>query len=204
MSTTDRMEFVSVTDTAKLIRKQLKQRWPDVRFSVRSDKYAGGASIDIRWTDGPTEPVVDRIVKGYAGARFDGMIDMATYVSSWLEEDGTAHTAHDVGTAGQKGSRDEFISDPQTGGARLVHFGADYVFCTRTESAEHIENCTAYVERDAGMGAERCEGCGDWTPGRENWHIARFWDARRDQVRISFVCSVECGGRLIARHTAVL
>jgi len=78
--------YVNVVDTAKLIRKDLKANFPNQKFSVRSDKYAGGASIDINWTDGIDIPSVDEIVSQYKGAHFDGMIDLQTYVSH--EKDG--------------------------------------------------------------------------------------------------------------------
>ena len=44
---------VSLTDTAKLIRATLKAKFPGIKFSVRSSRYAGGSSIDVRWNDGP-------------------------------------------------------------------------------------------------------------------------------------------------------
>src|ERR1700722_15654415 len=68
-------EYVSTTDTAKLVRAALKKAfaspYPGVRFSVRSDKYAGGASVNVTWTDGPQIDAVDAVVKPYSGAGFD-------------------------------------------------------------------------------------------------------------------------------------
>ena len=191
-------EYLSVTDTAKLIRAQLKRQFPGVKFSVRSDKYAGGASIDIRWTDGPTEPQVDGLVSGYAGGRFDGMIDMASYVSSWLEEDGTAHTAHDAGTAGQRGSRDEYIGDPRTGGARLVHFGADHVFTRRELSESFVDHCMDLVS-DNGRDdhGHPCPGCCHWVKG-DAW-VAQYVDLRGSE-RIDLMCSQRCAARRVAAH----
>lgn len=66
-----RPEFLSVTDTAKVMRATLRKSWPAVKFSVRSSKYAGGASIDVGWTDGPTEWEVRRVSQGFSGARFE-------------------------------------------------------------------------------------------------------------------------------------
>ena len=42
--------YLSAVETARLVRKALKARFPDVRFSVRSDSYAGGASVRVGWT----------------------------------------------------------------------------------------------------------------------------------------------------------
>ena len=47
-------EYVSTTDTAKLVRAALKKAfastYPGVKFSVRSDRYADGASVRVTWT----------------------------------------------------------------------------------------------------------------------------------------------------------
>ena len=72
-------EYLSCAETAKLLRGALKEALPDVQFSVRSHTYSGGASIRVRWTDGPNQAQVDSIAKHYAGATFDGMIDLKEY-----------------------------------------------------------------------------------------------------------------------------
>lgn len=63
--------YVSVTDTAKLVRAALKENFPGTRFSVRTSKYAGGASLDVQWTGGPTTPKVDAVVSGFEGTAPD-------------------------------------------------------------------------------------------------------------------------------------
>ena len=198
MSVTER-EYLSVTDTAKLLRAALKREWPAVKFSVRSSKYAGGASIDISWTDGPCERSVERVSGGFASARFDGMIDMATSVVSWLEEDGTAHVAHAPGTEGQRGSQPEHVGDPRGGGARLVHFGADYVHTRRTSSPELVALASRLVTHDGRADhRDRCDGCGDWHLPERCW-VVRYEASYGE--RTGFVCSAECGGRLLARSS---
>lgn len=129
------------------------------------------------------------------------MIDMASYVSSWLEEDGTAHTAFDAGTGGQRGSRDEFIGDPHGGGARLVHFGADYVFENRSTSPgfESLLRCLVTMNGRADH-RDRCDGCGNWHLP-ERCGVVRYVDGHGTD-RTGFVCSIECGARLLARHTS--
>lgn len=67
--------YLTCAETAKLVRQALKESFPGVKFSVRSDTYAGGASIDVGWTDGPTSKQVDQILGAFEGAYFDGMID---------------------------------------------------------------------------------------------------------------------------------
>jgi hypothetical protein len=76
--------YISCADTAKLVRAALKKEWPTIKFSVRSDTYAGGASIDIKWTDGPTDAMVGRVTSKFAGATFDGMIDLKSHHDSIL------------------------------------------------------------------------------------------------------------------------
>lgn len=74
--------YVSCTESAKLIRKELKANFSGIKFSVKSSSYAGGASISIRWTDGPTRKSVEKITNKFEGARFDGMYDSTEYVES--------------------------------------------------------------------------------------------------------------------------
>src|ERR1700733_14744158 len=69
------MQYVSTTDTAKLIRKALKEAFPGVKFSVKSDSYAGGSSIRVKWTDGPSAAMVESVACTFKGSYFDGMTD---------------------------------------------------------------------------------------------------------------------------------
>ena len=66
--------YITVTDTAKLIRKALKEAFPGIKFSVRSEG-GRGASIDVRWTDGPAEQQVADVCDRFRGGYFDGSID---------------------------------------------------------------------------------------------------------------------------------
>lgn len=72
-------KYLSCAETAKLMRGELKKTFPGQKFSVRSSVYSGGASIDVSWTDGPSANTVDKVVKKFAGATFDGMTDMKSY-----------------------------------------------------------------------------------------------------------------------------
>jgi len=126
--------YISVTDTAKLIRKQLAIRFPRVKFSVVSSKYAGGASITVKWQDGPTAAQVEAITGAYAGGGFDGMIDMAYSKYAYLLPDGSATFAKTRGTAGSGGTVEAEQDLQPSFKAELVHFMADYVFCSREYS----------------------------------------------------------------------
>ena len=65
----------TVTETAKTIRKELKEGFPGTKFSVRSSKFAGGDAIDISWELGPTTKMVDEVVSKYKDGHFDSMVD---------------------------------------------------------------------------------------------------------------------------------
>jgi hypothetical protein len=69
------MKYLSVTETAGMVRKALKESFPGVKFSVRSSSYSGGASIRVGWIDGPNSNQVERVAHVFKGAYFDGMID---------------------------------------------------------------------------------------------------------------------------------
>lgn len=61
--------------TAKAVRAELKDRFSDVKFSVTSETYAGGDSVNIRWTDGPREADVAAVVSKFKAGTFNGMTD---------------------------------------------------------------------------------------------------------------------------------
>lgn len=110
-------KYLSAAETAKLIRTQLKANFPTTQFYVNSKTYSGGASIDISWMDGPGTKQVQAITNPFSGARFDGMQDLKEYNDNYLTKDGRA------------------TFDP-TVGAERVHFGADYIFESRSLSPD--------------------------------------------------------------------
>ena len=77
--------YYSCAETAKLTHQALKKAFPGVKFGVRSKTYSGGASIDVHWTDGPAHAAVDEVAGFFAGATFDGMVDLKSYVRSQFE-----------------------------------------------------------------------------------------------------------------------
>lgn len=116
-------EYLSCAETAKLVRAALKAEFPGIKFSVRSSTYAGGASIHTSWVDGPTGADVDAVQKLYAGATFDGMIDLKSYHTSLLVD--------------------------EDGNPREVHFGADFVFGQRRLSEEKQAELEAEIAEAA-------------------------------------------------------
>lgn len=164
-------EHLTTAETAKLVRKALVKAFPSYTFRVRSDVYAGGSSIRVSWYDGPPEPVVESVVKCYAGGRFDGMIDMAYNVQHWLEPDGTAYLADSPGTQGSRGIDPEYIGDPQSPNARLVYFGADYVFADRHLTPE----AEALIKRKTAETRPWYADADEYERGRLEHEVGRRW-----------------------------
>lgn len=161
-------EYISVTETAKLIRVALKKKFPETKFSVKSSKYAGGASIDVSYMDGPLAKAVEAIAKPFAGGGFDGMIDMAYSKSSFMLADGTVTFGNTSGTTGSMGLVPE-VADPVPTGAKEVHFGADYVFVHRAHSVQAVQTALKEVAEKYGYPEwaelEVKEGCDSaWVP----------------------------------------
>ena len=67
--------YISVVETARMLRAALKEAFPGVKFSVRSSSYSMGASINISYTDGPSAEQVKAITGNFEGSYFDGMTD---------------------------------------------------------------------------------------------------------------------------------
>ena len=76
MDTTNDSHYISVADTAKIIRSDLKAAFPGIVFSVRSHSYSMGASITVRWVDGPTTDQVESVTEYY---RAKGPMDNSDY-----------------------------------------------------------------------------------------------------------------------------
>ena len=66
--------------TASAIRKRLKSEFPEVKFSVRCSVNSTTDSVDVAWTDGPINSIVDEVLDEYKQGRFDSMTDSYTYV----------------------------------------------------------------------------------------------------------------------------
>ncbi len=150
MTTTYETEWISCADTAKLVRAKLKQAFPAIKFSVRSDSYAGGASIRVSWTDGPTEDEFDRVVGIFAGRAFDGMIDLATSNYAWMLPDGTVTFAGTPGTEGSMGTIARSACPRPMADAKRVHFGSNYVNGSRHYTRAFMERIAAQVAREYG------------------------------------------------------
>lgn len=64
---------------ADAIRKELKEKFNGVKFSVTSSTFSMGDSVDVSWIDGPTVKEVQQLTSKYQQGHFDGMTDMYEY-----------------------------------------------------------------------------------------------------------------------------
>lgn len=138
-------KYITSKETAKIIRKHLKARFPGQKFGVKSDYN----SINIKWVDGPTKDSVDKIVNMFQGGGFDGMIDMDYQNMHWLLPDGTTSLAYCSGTENSMGMVDCFDErdkkpHPQ---AELVQFSSQYVFTERNFSKEALESLLPELQK---------------------------------------------------------
>ena len=128
------MRYLTTAETAKLVRKALKESFPATKFSVRSSTYAGGSSMRVHWIDGPLSQDVDAVVGPFKCGGFDGMIDMKYLSSSWLMPDGSAAFASTSGTEGSRGVVPSAESGKPHPDAERVSMGPDFIFTERLTS----------------------------------------------------------------------
>ena len=67
---------------SNMIKKILKRKFPETKFSCTSDNYNMGSSVNVSWTDGPTSEQVDKLINEFQYGHFDGMIDLYEYSNS--------------------------------------------------------------------------------------------------------------------------
>lgn len=115
MTTTNNTRYIDSAETAKLAIKALAQVFPGVKFSRRTKRYAGGSSVYIDWTDGPTVKQVEEVVGHMCGSTFDGMQDLMEY--------------HDTEVVAGLTREGDVLTE-------TVSYGNDFIFCTRECSNE--------------------------------------------------------------------
>lgn len=102
------------THAAKNIRIVLKASWPKVKFSVKTDHFANGNSVDVRWEDGPTTKAVDAAIGRFCSGHFDGRDDSYRYSDDpWVDAFGGTkylHTTRRYSEAGVRKAVDELLA----------------------------------------------------------------------------------------------
>src|ERR1035437_167680 len=77
-------QHVDTAEGAALIRKALKKAFPKTQFSVRISRYSMGSSVDVRWTNGPSQRLVGAVLAPFETKHFDGIDDSTRFTSCWL------------------------------------------------------------------------------------------------------------------------
>lgn len=62
--------------TAAAIRAELKEKFPSIKFTIRSSNFSMGNSVDVSWNLGMITETIDKIIGKYQYGHFDGMVDM--------------------------------------------------------------------------------------------------------------------------------
>lgn len=76
-------QYVMAKDIAKMVRQDLKVNFPDVKFSVRSDRC-----IRVSYDAEVLSKDVQAVISKYAGEGFDGMQDMRYSMGAYAVVDG--------------------------------------------------------------------------------------------------------------------
>ncbi|CDN87356.1 hypothetical protein BN948_01778 [Hydrogenophaga intermedia] len=90
------MKYLSCAETAVMVRKALKESFPGIKFSVRSSTYSMGASINVRWTDGPNRAQVEAVAQVFNGSYFDGMQDYKGSLNNMIDGEAVSFGADSV------------------------------------------------------------------------------------------------------------
>jgi hypothetical protein len=73
-------DYVDVAQTARLLRAELRRTFPSVKFSVRSHRYAGGASVNVSLDDAAVETsAVREVADAFQACDFDGQTDSTIF-----------------------------------------------------------------------------------------------------------------------------
>jgi hypothetical protein len=104
----------SLVAAAKNVRLELAKAFPGVKFSVKTSRFSGGDSMDVKWIDGPTEKQVGQIVNRYKAGYFDGQTDCYDYRKdhAWTDAFGDA----------------KFVSTDREYSPALVQIAIDYIW----------------------------------------------------------------------------
>lgn len=142
----------TVKETAVAMRRELRDAFPGVRFSVRMSRGTGYGWLAVVWEDGPTRKEVEAITRGFQSLAFNGMDD--AYHSTGVTRYSCSGVNHSR-VMGEKGAQwvAEKINarDPQAGayvreGYRAHHVSGGEI---SPEAAERLDVRNHYLGSDA-------------------------------------------------------
>ena len=137
------MKLIGITETAKIVRDILKDKFPATKFAVKSKKF----SIYVKWMDGPTVNQVKAVVGNFHNAEFDSMTDLKVNHATIY-----------------KGEEVRFAND-------YISFDRSYSYeflshCAK-EVAQKYNIKPAIVETDEHSDAAYIRDDGDFMPGKD-------------------------------------
>jgi hypothetical protein len=103
---------VSLDETLRRMKADLRREFPRVKFSVRRSRGTGYGFVYVGWTDGPRAADVRDVVAQYEGEGFDGMTDSSFPI--------------------------EHVDADEHGAPRVVRYGTRGISCSRTHSAGRL------------------------------------------------------------------
>lgn len=187
MANTTQTQWIGTTEVAKHIRGILKKNFPGQKFSVRSQSYSGGSSINVDYTDGPSSDSVKDLIGHLHGCGFDGMIDLEYYHRHALLSDGSIVMIGTEGTTGSGGVRNAWRSE-MPADAVEVSIGVSYLFVNRSLSEASRAALEVLVK-----GSLDCST--DWNVLPRNVHeIERKFDAK-DFSKLKYFYAGDDSGR---------
>lgn len=74
--------MTNAAQAAQAIRKELKASFPQIKFTVRSESFAGGDAVRIGYDNGVPTDKVKKITDKYQYGHFDGMNDLYEFSNS--------------------------------------------------------------------------------------------------------------------------
>ena len=118
---------LSATETAKLLRRHLKQEFPKHKFSVRQSH----GCLRVNAKNEIEKSEFDKIIKladMYGGEGFDGMIDMRYSIYTYLNEEGMACGNKSGGTVNNGGGVVSAYDDIPEEAKTLAKLYTEFVF----------------------------------------------------------------------------
>lgn len=79
-------QISGVAKDARSLKQELKRLFPSSRFSVVSDTFSGGESIDVRWNDGPSYDMVKRIADSFSHSEFRFVLCHQGFTQEFLDK----------------------------------------------------------------------------------------------------------------------
>tara|TARA_Y100001963_G_scaffold98545_1_gene135539 strand:- start:13392 stop:14003 length:612 start_codon:yes stop_codon:yes gene_type:complete len=136
---------ITTAAVAKMIKKELTAAFKGTKFSVTSDRYAGGSAVRVNWTGGAGLSEVKEIVSKYEGAGFDGMIDMKYYKSHAINKvTGELVCCGSEGTADSGGVYSSWVEELGEDWEEVTLY-CDFVTCSRLATLEEVEAALEYA-----------------------------------------------------------